>query len=204
MLECCGREVIMVHAPVPNAVQCEGIERLGSPHQAADQFFGWSPGKIRRAAFVLLAAAAPAVIGFWAPFPFIKWLCLAWLAGVALLMQGLSRRACADMVVLSVDHTGILDHRLMSKHIPWQEIAAIWPVKTDRSYVIDVELRWPKVTLGEARWRVRMGAYCQIAYGVPAVTVSMVLLDGNVSDLLKAVAQYRPDLLHCTNREALC
>ena len=193
----------MVHSPVPNAVQRDRIEWPGSPHQAADQYFTWSLGKIRRAAFVLFAAAAPAVIGFWTPFPFIKWLCLAWLAGIALLMHYLSRRACAEMVVLSVDQTGILDHRLMSKHIGWQEIAAIWPVKTDRSHVIDVELRWPTATLGEARWLVRMGAHCQIAYGVPAVTVSMVLLDGNVSDLLKAVAQYRPDLLHCTNREAL-
>jgi hypothetical protein len=193
----------MVHAPVPNAVQCDPIERPAPPNQAADQFFAWSVGKIRMAAFVLLAAAAPGVIGFWTPFPFIKWLCLAWLAGVALLMHGLSRRACAEMVVLSVDETGILDHRLMSKHIGWEEIAAIWPVKTDRSHVIDVELRWPKATLEAARWRVRMGAYCQLAYGVPAVTVSMVLLDGNVSDLLKAVAQYRPDLLHCTNRDAL-
>jgi len=194
---------MMAHASVPNAVQCDRIERPKSPNQAADQFFAWSLGKIRRAAFVLLVAATPAVIGFWTPLPFIKWLCLAWLAGVALLMHGLSRRACAEMVVLSVDQTGILDHRLMSKHIAWQEIAAIWPVKTDRSHVIDVELRWPRVTLEEARWRVRIGAYCQIAYGVPAVTVSMMLLEGNVSDLLKAVAQYRPDLLHCTNRDGL-
>src|SRR6516162_10181232 len=107
------------------------------------------------------------------------------------------------MVVVSVGQTRILYHRFDFKQIGGEEIAAIWPVKTDRSHVIDVELRWPKVTLEKARWRVRMGAYCQIAYGVPAVTVSMVLLDGNVSDLLKAVAQYRPDLLHCTNREAL-
>jgi hypothetical protein len=193
----------MVHAPVPKAVQCDRIERPGWPDQAADQLFAWSLGKIHRAAFVLLAAAAPAAIGFWTPFPVIKLLCLAWLAGVALLMHGLSRRACAEMVVLSVDQTGILDRRLMSKHIAWEEIAAIWPVKTDRSHVIDVELRWPKVTLKDTRWRTRLGAYCQIAYGVPAVTVSMALLDGNVSDLLKAVAQYRPDLLHFTNREAL-
>src|SRR5262249_39685203 len=114
-----GRGVIMADAPVPNAVQCDRTGRSGSPNQAADQFFAWSLGKIRRAAFVLLAAAAPAVIGFWTPLPFIKWLCLVWLAGVALLMYGLSRRACAEMVVLSVDQTGILDHRLMSEHIAW-------------------------------------------------------------------------------------
>jgi hypothetical protein len=185
----------MAHAPVANAAP--------SLHQATDTSFGWSRAKIRRASFVLLATAAPAVIGFTAPLPFVKWLCLAWLVGVALFMHGLSRRASSDTVVLSVDHTGILDHRLMSKHIAWQEIAAIWPVDTDRSRVVEIELRWPKFTLSETRWSVRVGAYCQIGYGVPAVTVSMLLIDGDVCDLLNAIAQYRPDLLHCTNREAL-
>jgi hypothetical protein len=56
------------------------------------------------------------------------------------------------------------------------------------------------ITLGETRWPVRIGAYCQIGYGVPAVTISMLLLEGNVSEMLDAVAQYRPDLLHNTNR----
>ena len=41
---------------------------------------------------------------------------------------------------------------------------------------------------------------CQIGYGVPAVTISMLLLEGNVAELLNAVAQYRPDLLHDSNR----
>jgi hypothetical protein len=126
----------------------------------------------------------------------VKWLCLASLGGVALLMHFLSQRAFNDAVVLSVDQRGILDRRLMSKHIEWHEIEAIWPVNTDRSQAIDIELRWPKITLGETRWSVRIGAYFQIAYGVPAVTINMLLLDGNVSEMLEAVAQYRPDLLH--------
>jgi hypothetical protein len=46
-------------------------------------------------------------------------------------------------------------------------------------------------------------AYCQIGYGVPAVTISMLLLKGNVSEVLDAVAQYRPDLLHHTNRRGI-
>ena len=70
---------------MPNAVHCDRL-----PHDQVAEVFGWSRAKTRRAAYVLLAAAAPAVIGFWVPVPFIKWLCLAWLAGVALLMQGLS------------------------------------------------------------------------------------------------------------------
>jgi hypothetical protein len=81
--------------------------------------------------------------------PFVKWLCLAWLAGVALLMQGLSRRAYDCSVVLCVDQRGILDRRLMSSHIKWQEIDAIWPVDTDHSHTVDIKLRWPKTTLGD-------------------------------------------------------
>ena len=61
--------------------------------------------------------------------------------------------------------------------------------------------RWPKTTLAGTRWLVRIGALCQLGYGVPAVTISMLLLEGNISELLAAVAQYRPDLLHHSNRE---
>ena len=163
--------------------------------------FAWSFSKIRMASLVLLGSATPAVAGFVVSGSFVRWLCVTCLAGVALLMRGLGRRAAADAVVLSVDHRGILDQRLMSKHITWQEIEAICPVDTDRSYVVDIDRRWPKETLGEARWPVRIGAYCQMAYGVPAITISMLLLDGNVCDLLNAVAQYRPDLLHCKIKE---
>ena len=35
-------------------------------------------------------------------------------------------------------------------------------------------------------------------YGVPVVIISMLLLKGNVSKVLDAVAPYRPDLLHHT------
>jgi hypothetical protein len=91
---------------------------------------------------------------------------------------------------------------LISRPIAWQEIKAIWPVNADRSHTIDIELRWPKTTLRDARWSVRVGAYCQIGYGVPAVTISMLLLDGGVSDLLNAIAQYRPDLLDYSNLRA--
>jgi hypothetical protein len=160
----------------------------------------WSLAKIRIACLVLLCAAMPAVAGFTVPVPFVKWLCLAWLVGVALLIHCLSRRASADTVVLSVDKRGIVDRRLMSRHIEWQEIEAICPINAGRSHVVDITLRWPVITLGETRRPVRIGAYCQIGYGVPAVTISMLLLEGNVSEMLDAVAQYRPDLLHNTNR----
>ena len=175
-------------------------ERAWPARQAGETCFRWSLAKLRIACLVLLGAATPAAVGFAVSVPFVKWICLAWLLAVALLMHRLSRRASVDTVVLSVDQRGILDRRLMSRHIAWQEIEAIWPVDIDHSHVVDIELRWPKITLDGTRWPVRIGAYCQIGYGVPAVTISMVFLEGNVSEVLDAVARYRPDLLHDTNR----
>lgn len=178
---------------IPRACSAwQAPQRIRSPGGTS---FRWSRAKIRIAGLVLLGAATPAVAGLLVSVPFVTWLCVAWLFGVAVLMHGLSRRASDDSVVLSVDRHGILDRRLMPRHIAWPEIEIVYPVATDRNQVVDMALRWPKKTLREARWKVRLGAYCQTGYGVPAVTISMLLLEGSVSDLLAAMAEYRPDLV---------
>jgi len=190
----------MARASDVSAIQPVLVEQprpIGCPGATS---FVWSPAKLRVAALLLLGAASPAAAGFAASGPAEKWLCLAWAVGIVLLMQGLSRRASSGAVVLSVDQRGIFDRRLMARRIEWQEIDAIYPVNTDRNHTVDIKLRWPKTTLAGTRWWVRIGAPCQIGYGVPAVTISMLLLQGNVSELLDAVAQYRPDLLHHSNR----
>ena len=64
----------------------------------------------------------------------------------------------------------------MPRRIEWQEIDLIYPVNTDRNHTVDIKLRWPKATLAGTRWLVRIGALCQMGYGVPAVTISMLLL----------------------------
>src|SRR5262245_31121504 len=194
----CGaaEEVAMARACDVRSIQPVLVEQPRPIASAGTTSFVWSPGKIRVLAVFLLTAAMPAAAGFAASVPAEKWLCLAWAVGVVLLMQGLSRRASSGAVVLSVDQRGIFDRRLMSRRIEWQEIDAICPVNTDRNHTVDIKLRWPKTTLAGTRWWVRIGAPCQIGYGVPAVTISMLLLQGNVSELLDAVAQYRPDLLH--------
>jgi|EndMetStandDraft_8_1072994.scaffolds.fasta_scaffold129472_2 hypothetical protein len=176
------------------------VEQPQTINHACASSFLWSRAKIRIAGLMLLGAATPTVLGFTSTSPFLHWLCLVWLLGVALLMHGLSRRAFDGSAVLSVDERGILDRRLMARHIEWREIEAICPVDTRRSHTVDIRLRWPKTTLKQTRWLVRIGAHCQTGYGVPAVTISMLLLESNVSELLGAVAEYRPDLLHHTNR----
>jgi len=191
----------MVRASQRNSVQLDLVERPQTVDQAHTSFV-WSRAKLRIASLVLAAVATPAATAFAVPVPLVKWLCLVWLCGIAVLMQGLSRRANDGAIVLSVDRRGILDRRLISRYIAWQEIKAIWPVNADRNYTIDIELRWPETTLRDSRWAVRIGAYCQKGYGVPAVTISMLLLEGGVADLMNAIAQYRPDLLDYSNLRA--
>jgi hypothetical protein len=188
-------------AGAPQA-QNDRVEQASPGHQASHVGFIWSHAKIRTAGFILLGVTIPAIVGFAVSPPSVGWLCVAWLVGICVLVHGLGRRALSDAVVLSVDQRGIFDRRLMSRHIAWQEIAAICPVDTGRSHVIDIALRWPEITLAQTRWPVRIGARLQASYSVPAVTISMLLLEGDVSELLHAVARYRPDLLHHTNRRA--
>ena len=192
----------MIRAPHERSVQHELVEKPYAVRELRGASFVWSLAKIRIAALILLGAATPGLVGFTLLTPFMQWLCLVWLLGVALLMHGLSRRASDDSVVLSVDQRGILDRRLMARRIEWQEIGAICPVDTNRSHTVDIRLRWPRTALDQTCWLVRIGAHCQIGYGVPAITFSMLLLDGDVSELLEAVAEYRPDLLHYVNRAA--
>jgi hypothetical protein len=150
-----------------NVVQCaQEISYAGGVS------FLWSRAKIRISALILFGTATPALVGFAFANPTVRWLCLVWLLGVALVMHGLSRRVSDVRVVLSVDHRGILDRRLMARRIEWHEIGAICRVDTDRSYTVDIRLRWPRTTLDQAGWLARIGALCQIGYGVPAVTFS--------------------------------
>jgi hypothetical protein len=170
-----------------------------SGERAAIQF-PWSVAKLRRAGIALFGSCLPALMGSAAPALWLQGLCLAWLIAVACLLHVLQRRLRNAVVVLSVDRRGIFDRRLLSRPIGWEEIEGICHVDTQRSHVLDIKLRWPEVTLRQTRWAVRVGALCQQAYGVPAVSISMVLLEGQVGDLLAAIAAYRPDLLHAANR----
>src|SRR5215510_12832137 len=177
----------MYHERRATSVQTQSVERRLTVCPAGGRCFTWSLHKIRRVSVVVAATAIPAAAGFALSVPFVQWLCLAWLLGVAVLLHGLGRRAFADTVVLSIDERGIFDHRLMSRHFEWQEIEAIYPVNIDRSHVVDIRLRWPKATLAGTRWPVRIGAHCQTGYGVPAVTINLLLLEGNVAEMLEAV-----------------
>jgi hypothetical protein len=165
------------------------------PHTNPCARFSWSIEKLRLAALVLVAAALPAAILAVASTAAVRVLSLAWLFAIARLAHGIARRATSGAAVLMIDQSGILDLRLMPKRIGWHEIETVFPVNLDRSRVVDLSLRWPSITLAGTRWLTRLGAILQRAQGVPAITISMLLLDGQVVDLLAAIARYRPDLV---------
>src|SRR5262245_20581703 len=144
----------MVPARRAPSVQAQSAERRLPVCPAGGRCFTWSPHKIRLASVVLAGTAIPAAAGFALSVPFVQWLCLAWLLGVAILLHRLGRRAFADTVVLSIDERGIFDRRLMSRHFEWREIEAIYPVKIDRRHVVDIRLRWAKGKVGGTRWPV--------------------------------------------------
>jgi hypothetical protein len=157
--------------------------------------FSWSVEKLRFAALLLVGATLPAAIHATAPsVAAVRVLGLAWFFAIARLAHGIARRARSGMVLM-IDQSGILDLRLMPRRIGWQEIEMVFPVNLDRGRVIDLSLRWPDITLAGTRWLTRIGAILQQAYGVPAITISMLLLDGQVADLLAIIARYRPDLV---------
>ena len=158
--------------------------------------FSWSIEKLRVAALLLAVATLPAAILATTPsVAVVRVFGLAWLLAIARLARGVARRARSGAGVLMIDQSGILDLRLMPRRIGWHEIDMVFPVNLDRGKVIDLSLRWPDTTLAGTRWLTRIGAVLQRAYGVPAITISMLLLDGQVTDLLAAIARYRPDLV---------
>jgi hypothetical protein len=157
--------------------------------------FSWSIEKLRFAAIALVAAALPAAILAMAAPAAVRVLGLTWLFAIARLAHGIARRATSGTAVLMIDQSGILDLRLMPRRIGWHEIEAVFPVNIDHSRVVDLSLRRPDITLAGTRWLTRLGAIVQQAQGVPAITISMLLLDGQVADLLADIARYRPDLV---------
>jgi len=190
----------MTHRARDSSAAALNAQHASATHATS---FGWRLAKLRLAALILASLLVPTTVGFSLSGPMGKWFFLTGLLGVAALMHGLARRCDPATVVLSIDHAGILDRRLMSRRIAWQEIAWVCRVDVRRSQVVDLVLCRPDVTLRGAPWQVRIGGPCQSGFGVPAVTISMLLLDGSAGDVLHAIERHRPDLLHQTNRGSL-
>jgi hypothetical protein len=160
--------------------------------------FAYGTAKLRSAGIALAIAASPCLPAILLDSAPLRWAAIAWLLVVAVLSDRLARWARTIGPVLQIDARGLRDSRT-GVVLRWQEIARMLPVDVDRASVVDIALRWPTPSR-DASWSLRLGCFLQRGFGVPAVTVSALMLDGGVADVLAAIERHRPDLLDIQNR----
>lgn len=182
-----------------NATLDDSHVAVQAPPWPVSAAFAWSHAKLRCAAWKTLAATAPAVPLVFAANTAVSALGLAYLALIALRCEVLSRRVRQPSPVLLIGPSGIADMRT-GLRLRWQDVSRIWRINADTARVIDIEVRWPKELLSHTAPTIRLGARCQLASGLPAVSISFSMLDGSVEDILAAIRAVRPDLLHGSNK----
>ena len=79
----------------------------------------------------------------------------------------------------------------MPRPIEWWEIEFFYPVNVGRSQVIELRLRHPRRTLSDAPWYLRLG----LGLNLPHVCISLLLLDGSVTQVISAIRRHAPHLV---------
>jgi hypothetical protein len=118
-----------------------------------------------------------------------------WLALCAHALWGLFARAIDRRPIVRIDARGVLDTRLLPRPIEWWEIESFYPVDMSRSHVVELRLRHPHRTLASARWHMRLGLDWHRSLDLPHVCISLLLLEGNVMNVLAAIQRHAPHLL---------
>jgi hypothetical protein len=118
-----------------------------------------------------------------------------WLGLCAHALWGLFARAIERRPIVRIDARSILDARLLPRPIEWWEIASFYPVDVGRSHVVELRLRDPHRTLAAARSHMRLGLDWHRSLDLPHVCISLLLLEGSVTDVLAAIQRHAPHLL---------
>lgn len=166
---------------------------------AASTVIRYSERKMRTAAMVAIVAAAPAFASMLSGYTAVHLIALAYLLLLLLACAHLRWLSDARRSAVIVSDWGIT----ISVHglqLRWQDVKRIAEVRTRSAKAIDIELRWPETFSAHSSRAVRFGAWCQSALKLPAITLSLWLVEANAQTFLDAVRQHRPDLLHVNNR----
>jgi hypothetical protein len=159
----------------------------------------YSERKMRTAALIAIVAAAPAFASMLSGYTTVHLIALAYL--LLLLLACAHLRWLSDTrrsaVIVSDWGITISVHGLQLR---WQDVKRIPEVRTRSAKAIDIELRWPETFSAHSSRAVRFGAWCQCALKLPAITLSLWLVEADAKTFLDAVCQHRPDLLHVNNR----
>ena len=155
--------------------------------------------KLRTAAIVTAVAAVPAFAAVLSTHTAVHLMALAYLVLLVLACDRLKSLAEVRRSAVVVSDYGI-SVAAQGLQLRWQDVKRISEVRTRSAKAIDIELRWPEAFRDHASRSVRFGAWCQRALRLPAITLSLWLLDAGAETFIHAVGLHRPDLLHVNNR----
>lgn len=156
--------------------------------------FCWSHRRLRLAGMLVAIAAVSAAPLMLAASAGVRLACIAWLALLYVAANGLARRISSVEPVITVDVLGVTDRRRSDAPIFWQEIGTLRRCDVTRSQVIEFFLVHPQRYAGRSLWD-RLGGRLQVAYGLPAVSLSLLLIDASAIDFISAVSAFRPGLV---------
>lgn len=169
------------------------IETSGWPPAVRYEFF-WCHRRLRNVGMLVAAATLAAVPPMFAGGGGVQMACVVWLAMLLIAANGLARRMSTVAPVITIDLLGITDRRRSDTPLFWQEIGTFSRCDLVRSRVVEFFLIHPERTAGRSLLD-RLGGKLQVAYGLPAVTLSLLLVDASAADIIAAVSAFRPGLV---------
>ena len=168
---------------------------IGEPLPGPRFEFYWSRSALRGVSWGMMLATLTFIPCVFSESTFLRLTSLIALAVMLYLAHGLACRAISQAPVVTIDVLGITDRRLGTRRIHWQEIAMFVPTDLGRSKAIEFFLVQPARARILGGRSLRLGGWLQRRLGLPAATISLLLLDAKAAEIASAVAEFRPGLL---------
>lgn len=182
--------------PAEHAAKSGGTEQVAAGMPARQTYdFYWSRRALCLSGWVLALFTLAMLPVVFAEGLGVRVLGLLGLAAILRLSLGVASRATFTGPVLSIDMLGITVRRLGARRVHWQEIATF--VKADLAHARTIEffLKWPERQREGRRAGLRFGAWLQQHMGLPAATISLLLIDARAEEVARAITEFRPGLL---------
>ncbi len=157
--------------------------------------FRWDIGKVRLIGVGVTLVAAVGLFMLFQDDYGVKALGLAWIAALLTLAVALHRRLQTSDPVVVVDARGIRDSRISDHIIRWEDIRAVDTLDAENLTFVGIDLKADAAILAHLRAMHRIMLWPNRILHFPSLSIGMHALDGSASDLLAAVARFRPNLV---------
>lgn len=155
--------------------------------------FCWSRGALLATAALMAGIGALGLLMLLQPESMVRAAGLAWFCAFALFAGLLLARLADTKPVVTISAAGIHDRRISEAPIPWHALADVQGFEVENSSFVGLNFHDPRTALAGAKTVQRLFAPLHPLFGLPAVSISMMLLDGGDDDLLAAMAKHRSD-----------